>query len=437
MRLYLSLTLILSLGNATAQEPSCGQRLLVSGYLSNNVHVYDACSGAFLRNLDSAGRIQGPQATGIGPDGLLYVVSEGNGRVLAYDPQSLEFRRVAIELPAGYGATGLAFAGGEAYVAGYEYDGVRRFNPLTGALLGDAVPPRGAGLDGADNGMAFGPDGKLYVPGYDSNSVVRHDPATGQTTPFIAPPDGGLNAARGILFDPDGQTLLVSSERSGEVFRYNATTGVRENRLIAGLNQPTGMAWHPDGSLLVTTRNAVLKYDPDTGALKGPLALASAAGGSGLTYVTVLGNNQADLAQIGSQYWITGTGRLDGRTLIVDNVISTVGAAFGDDFDPEDVQIRRWGSLRIAFTSCTTAEFSWDSTGSDSAQFGTGEYPLVRLIPNELTERCVAQGFANAGDLQWINGSWYGGPDRGGEGLLIDKTSDGRAFVAWFTYRPL
>mgnify|MGYP000092970070 CR=1 FL=1 len=33
-------------------------------------------------------------------------------------------------------------------------------------------------------------------------------------------------------------------------------------------------------------------------------------------------------------------------------------------------------------------------------------------------------------------GSWYGGDARNGEGILIDKTADGRAFVAWFTYRP-
>src|SRR6478735_12192169 len=58
------------------QAASCDEvRILVSGYYSN-VHIYDACTGAFLRNLDEEGRIRGAQAVKLGPDGRLWVVSE-------------------------------------------------------------------------------------------------------------------------------------------------------------------------------------------------------------------------------------------------------------------------------------------------------------------------------------------------------------------------
>lgn len=439
MRLYPSLLACLLSAGAFAQAPvHCATRLLVSGYNSNNVHLYDGCDGSFLRVLDEAGRIQGAQATVIGPDNKLYVVSEGNGRILRYDANTLAFDGVAISLPTGFGATGMAIAGNEVYVSGYDYDGVKRYNLTSGAFIADAIAPGTAGLNGADNGMVFGPDGKLYVPGYDSSNVLRHDPATGQTSVFVAAGSGGLNAARGILFEPGGQTVLISSELGGEVIRYDVVTGAKLASVITALNRPTGMAFHPDGDLLVTTRNAVGKYDPQTGVLRRSAAAAAAGGANGLTFVTVLGDaaSAPDARQIGSQYWITGTGRIEGRTLIVDDMVSTVGAAFGAQFDPEEIELRRWGQLRIVFTSCHEAQFSWESRGAESANFGSGGYPLIRLLPSELTERCLAQGFANASDLQWINGGWYGGEARGGEGLLIDKTSDGRAFVAWFTYRP-
>jgi DNA-binding beta-propeller fold protein YncE len=429
----------LSLAASSVQAQSgCPARLLVSGYFSNNVHVYDACTGAFERLLDNNQRIAGAQATGVGPDGKLYVVSEGSGQVLRYNAQSLEFEAVAITLPPSFGATGMVFApGNEIWVAGYTYDGVMRFS-MAGVALGDAVAPRAGGLNGADNGMTIGPDGRLYVPGYDSDSVVRRDPASGQTSTFIAARAGGLNETRGILFEPGGQTVLVSSEGSGKVLRFNAASGTFLSTVISGLNRPTGMAYHPDGSLLVVQSSSVEKYDPQTYAARGTLATAGAGQASGLTYVTVLpvASQSLDLSQVGSQYWISGSGPITQRTIAIDQIISTVGPAFGAAYDPAELVIKRWGSMRVEFTSCNTAMFSWDSTGMDSAGFGAGGYPLQRIVDSEQTQACQQQGFANANDLQWINGTWYGGAARNGEGIMIDKTLDGRAFVAWFTYRP-
>lgn len=431
------LLLVLS-ANAALAQSNCPTRLLVSGYFSNNVHIFDACSGASIGVLDNQQRIAGAQATRIGSDDKLYVVSEGNGRVLRYDARTLDFEAIAVNLPPAFGGTGLVLTdGGEIWVAGYNYDGVARYS-ATGQSLGDAVAPRAGGLNGADNGMVIGPDGALYVPGYDSDSVVRRDPVSGQTSTFIAARAGGLNEARGILFEPGGQTLLVSSEGSGKVLRYNASNGAFIGAVISGLGRPTGMAYHPDGSLLVVEAGSVFKYDPQSYAPRGTLAVLGSGSVSGPTFITVLNTpaETVDQSQIGSQYWISGNGPIVDRTIDIDTIISTTGPAFGADFDPAELAIKRWGSMRVEFTSCTTAIFSWDSTGSNSAGFGQGSYPMQRAAPNELTQDCLAVGFANALDLRWIMGTWYGGDARNGEGILIDKTADGRAFVAWFTYRP-
>lgn len=437
MRNFGCLIVLLAASSIANAQSACSARLLVSGYFSNNVHVYDACSGVFERVLDSTGRINGAQATRIGPDGKLYVISEGNGRVLRYDAATLAFDGDAVALPANFGGTGLAFRGDEIWVGGYNYDGVKRFSLAGGQPLGDAVAPRASGLNGADNGMVFGPDGRLYVPGYDSDNVVRMDPSNGTTSVFIAAGAGGLNETRGILFETGGQTVLVSSEGNGRVLRYNATNGAFIEQLIGGLSRPTGLAYHPDGSLLVAEATGVYKFDPQTGAPRGLLASADLGQASGVTYVSVVPvSSSVDLSQVGTQYFVTGNGPINGRSIEIGDMISTTGPAFGSAFNPAELQIKRWGSLRIEFTSCTQARLTWDSTGGNSAGFGSGSYALLRVVENDLTRRCLQQGFANASDLWWINGAWYGGADRNGEGLLIDQTGDGRAFVAWFTYRP-
>ena len=160
----------------------------MSGYFSNNVHVYDGCNGAFERLLDDQNRIRGPQAVKIGPDGRLYVVSEENGRILRYDARTLAYIDTFITTGAGFNATGIAFGpDGDVYLGGYASDTVRRYDGTTGAFEATVVAARAAGLNGPDNGLTFGPDGRLYIPAYDSNSVAVYDPASGPTSAFIAP----------------------------------------------------------------------------------------------------------------------------------------------------------------------------------------------------------------------------------------------------------
>src|SRR5687768_11510361 len=92
MRLLFLLVVLLTLpgfaGDARGQ--ACASRLFVSGYFST-VHVYDACTGAYLRDLDTPTRIRGAQAVRLGPDGLIYVVSELSQQILRYRNDSLAF----------------------------------------------------------------------------------------------------------------------------------------------------------------------------------------------------------------------------------------------------------------------------------------------------------------------------------------------------------
>jgi sugar lactone lactonase YvrE len=416
-------------------QTECGSRLFVSGFYST-VHVFDACTGRYLRDLDSNARLAGAMAVRLGPDGLLYAVSESNGAIHKYRNDTLEYAGSFAQV-GNIGATGLAFdAAGIAYVAGYNSDDVKRYD-RNGAALGPAFPARSAGLNGPDNGMTFGPDGNLYVPGYDSNSVVRWDPRTGSTSVAVPPGAAGLRETRGLLPARDGAHMFITSEGSGAVLRWNLATGAVSS-FSGGFVRPTGIDYAPDGTLLVSSGDAVMKVDAATGARLSTFVEANAGGLAGQVFLAVIARPAAqavDATQVGSQFWIVGDGTFNGRVLELGSVLTASGTAFGPGLRFPEITVRRWGSVRMELVSCTQARFTWDSTGAGSAGFGAGGYDLVRYFENEATERCRAQGIDHP-DRGWVNGQWWGGSPRSGEGLFVDRGADGRTFFAWFTHRP-
>jgi hypothetical protein len=434
--LILALPLLTALP-ATSDAACAAGRALVSGYFSNNVHVYDACDGSFQRLLDNSSRIRGAQAVWPRPDGRIYVVSENNGRILRYDATTLDFIDTFIDTGPGFGPTGIAFGpDGDVYVAGFDADSVRRYDGQTGALKSTPVAARAGGLDGPDNGMTFGPDGKLYIPGYYSNNVLRFDPATNVLSTFVAPSTGGLRHTRAILFEPGNASVLVSSEGSGQILRVNSADGALIGT-FASLAGPAGMNYTSDGRLLVANNGTqVQALNAGSGSIIGPLFPATATGGlNGATYVATLPSAAVDTSQVGTQYWVIGAGQVSGRVLEFD-MTSATGTYFGTAFNPAAIVRKRWGRIRIDFTGCETAALQWDSSGADSANFGTGGYALQLLVGTAFTDNCKQLPFNEVSGSNFMNGTWYGGATRSGEGLLITINANGLATVAMFTHQP-
>ncbi len=436
-RLVLSLMLLLSSLTVSAQTACTAGRALVSGYFSNNVHIYDACTGTYLGILDDSNRIRGTQTLWARPDGLLYVASENNGRVLRYRISTLEFVDTFIDTGAGFRPISTAFApDGDIYIAGFDADSVRRYDGQTGALESTPIAAGAGGLNGPEIGMTFGPDGKLYIPSFYTNSVLRYDPATSAITTFIAASAGGLRNPRGLLFEPGGTTLLVSGEGSGQILRFNAATGALVGT-FASVPSPAGMNYTNDGRLLVTTSSTqVIAFNAASGAQIGPLFPGTAAGGLlGATNVLAIAP-KVDLSQVGTQYWMIGAGQVNGRVIDID-LASATGTQFGDAFNAANVVRKRWGHIRIEFTGCEVANFNWDSSGADSARFGIGAYPLQLLVGTGYTDTCKLMPFNEVSGSNFMNGTWYGGGTRSGEGVLITVNASGLATVAMFTHRPL
>lgn len=426
---------------AGVHAQSACRPLLTSGYFST-VHVFDACTGADRGTLSGA-NLSGPQAIRQA-GGFVYVVAENADAVHRFRADTLAYVDTPVRTPSGSSPTGLAIGpDGDFYVGGYASGEVVRYDARTGASKGVVVPRGAAGLRGLDNGLVFGPDGKLYIPGYDSSSVARFDPATGTTSAWVLSGAGGLTNTRAILFEPGGETALVSSERSQQILRYRVADGSFVGEFSRPGGRPTGMAYAPDGELLVAmeSQNRVVRLDARSGAVLGNRVAPNTGGLNGATWVIVVdptqgANTGVQADRIGSQYWITAAGRPTGRVFEAADAFTALGTGFGTAFNAAAVRNPRWGTLRIEWLDCDRARLSWRATGPDSSGFGDGGYDLERLGATAAATRCRSSGFAATTGNEFMAGTWFGGATRSGEGLLVDAWADGTVVVGFFTHRP-
>jgi streptogramin lyase len=116
-----------------------------------------------------------------------------------------------------------------------------------------------------------GPDGNVYVSGLSSGNVLRYNPTTGA---FLDQFAAGGTAASGMAFGPDGH-LYVGDATLRTVRRYHGTTGAFIDDFVTvglgGIIEPEGLTFGPDGHLYVGdyTNDAVYKYNGSNGAFIG------------------------------------------------------------------------------------------------------------------------------------------------------------------------
>jgi len=76
------------------------------------------------------------------------------------------------------------------------------------------------------------------------------------------------------------------------------------------------------------------------------------------------------------QAWMTGDGRFVDNTIHIDALYRPIGAAFGEDFDPADVDLNHWGSLIIEFDDDLSGTVAF---GSIDPNYASGSFPISRL----------------------------------------------------------
>ncbi|HUN82411.1 MAG TPA: hypothetical protein VMV81_12985 [Phycisphaerae bacterium] len=296
MRVLLILTTIAGL----TADVRAGVELWASGYNSNQVHRYDAATGAFLGTFGPGGDLHGTQAITLGPDGLLYVCSEEAQKVLRYDRHTLAYIDEFIfndpstpqdETGGLNGPTAALFGpDGNLYVLSFNSNSVIRYNGVTGAYIDTFIPTGSGALNGPDAGSVFGPDGNLYIASYFGRRILRYNGTTGLFIDiFINSGSGQASLAnpRCVLFRSCCSDVLVNSEGLNKVLRYDATTGTFLNRIVPSVSTPTGIAIGPDRNLYVSSinDNTVHKYDGQTGAALGLFVPTGSGGLNGVVQI--------------------------------------------------------------------------------------------------------------------------------------------------------
>jgi hypothetical protein len=128
----------------------------------------------------------------------------------------------------------------------------------------------------------------LLVSSQGTDQVLRYNAPTGAfIDAFVSAGSGGLVRPTGLTFGPDGN-LYVGSDGTEQVLRYAGTTGAFIDVFVeegtGGLKAP-GLTFGPDGNLYVSSAETdqVLRYEGSTGAFidifasavagwRGPLA---------------------------------------------------------------------------------------------------------------------------------------------------------------------
>ncbi len=264
----------------------------------------------------------------------------------------------------------------------------------------EVVPRASGGM----NVVVRDPDGILASLGANSLEVWISGLGISLTAPYKAVTTIALNAASAAQLNPGSlyQARLrplkngkpLASYSAGHLFRYDAVAPAT----APPLDDVYSGAW----------------FDPSHE-------------GEGFI-VEVMEHGQAlvywfTYAADGSQRWMLGMGKVQGNSIIVDELLHTSGGQFGNNFDPKDVVFDTLGSLSITFGDCTHATVNYSVNQ-------IGDHQSLQRLSSVYGHRC---GKASESVSSDFSGSWFD-PAHEGEGFIVEQLSASQALVFWFSY---
>ena len=273
--------------------------LYVPNNVGDNVYRFDGTTGEFIDVFipTGSGGLETPRTLIFGPDG------NGDG----------------IE---------------DLYVTSAQTDNVLRYDGVTGSFI-DAFVPTGSGGLNDPTALVFGPDGDLFVAsGAHSdffNGILRYDGTTGAFKGvFVASGSAGLTLAptAGVIFGPDvnddgALDMYVSNGEVDEVLIYNGLTGAYLQKYIppglGGLDDPKGLLFDKDGNLLVINNgdHSVRRYGASSQAAFIVTLSSSSLAPVTVNYTTVEGTATASSDYAATSGAVTFAPGQTKRTILV------------------------------------------------------------------------------------------------------------------------
>lgn len=210
--------------------------------------------------------------------------------------------------------------------------------------------------------------GYLFVGNGSSGEVNRYDATTGAYVSTLTVP-GGSGFTGGLAVS--GGSLFLAGLDDNAIFRFDANSGAYLGIFVSGLNGPSGITFGPDGNLYVANQgggsSSIDRYDGTTGAFvstfvapgAGPLGglfnpQGIAFGPDGNLYVSDLGN--------GAIARFNGTTAAYTGFVDAGNPPSPLSSPYGLVFGPD-------GNLYVADPSTSTVHRYNGSTGAFIDEF--------------------------------------------------------------------
>ncbi|HET6880562.1 MAG TPA: hypothetical protein VFI31_10430, partial [Pirellulales bacterium] len=222
---------------------------------TNSIEHLDQAGNLLGQFALPAGVLEGPTDMILGPDGNLFVSSDGVG-IQEYSPSGQLLRQMAFP---GDEVTGMAIENGYLYAIDFVHNSVIKMDlalQSSGVIFSDS---RLASPDA----ITVGPDGNLYISSYAGNAVYEFDLRTWELSEYAS---AGIDQARKLTFDSQGN-LDVVSRLNDEILQFSGPNS--NGTVVATVSDPLAIARTTVASVYVSSSSAITSVGMQSGVTSG------------------------------------------------------------------------------------------------------------------------------------------------------------------------
>ena len=229
--------------------------MVLTGSGDSTARLWDAVSGECIRTFTGP-VVQAVTSVAFSPDGTKVLTGTDDATARLWDATTGACG-ACIRTFTGHRewVNSVAFSpDGTKVLTGSDDFTAKLWDAATGACIRTFIMPDYDGNKGDVWSVAFSPDGTKVLTGDadDSLSARLWDTATGECIRTFT---GGF---RSVAFSPDGSGVLVGGE-DGTAKLWNASSGACVRTFICGVTGVAGVAFSPDGSLVLTGSGGMAK----------------------------------------------------------------------------------------------------------------------------------------------------------------------------------
>jgi DNA-binding beta-propeller fold protein YncE len=226
----------------------------------HEVVIVDMDAAKVVGTIDTA-PYRAPHGIQIGPDGMIYVASDLDKKLLVLDPKTRKMTK-AIDTEGATHWIGILPNGSKIYATNKNDPFVTVVNLRSGTVASKIPVP------GGTEGIAVSPDGsRVIVMAHTEPGLVVIDPAKDAIVDRIAI-QGQKTSAYKAYFSPDGKRLLTMNLGSSVINIFSAADLRGAQRMVTVGKDPMGFAFSADGKTALSANHgdgSVTVIDLDKG----------------------------------------------------------------------------------------------------------------------------------------------------------------------------